>query len=182
MKAEMKVRLRLTLLVLMSSLLASPTRGQNCTGNQNTANCPPCFYNQSNIGNTNGTTDGRFNVNVVIQYGNASGSWDTSPGTTDAHIWNAVFGNTSVTGGTQMWNTAVDTTSNPGTTNKLPVYYKNGQTGGTTQANVIIVKDSNTPYAKTLTGTYQSEIHINPVWAAMLNDAELAESTAHELA
>ena len=102
----------------MASLLVSPTPGQqNCNGNQNTANCPPCFYNQSNIGNTHGTTDGRFNVNVVIQYGNASGSWDTSPGVTDAHIWNAVFGNSSVTGGTQMWNAAVDTTSNPGTTN-----------------------------------------------------------------
>ena len=182
MKHEMKVSLRLTLLVLMASLLASPTRGQNCTGNQNTANCPPCFYNQSNIGNTNGTTDGRFNVNVVIQYGNASGSWDTSPGVTDAHIWNAVFGSTNVTGGTAMWNAAVDTTSNPGTTNKPPVYYKNAQTGGTTQADVIIVQDSNTSYAGTLTGTYPYEIHINPTWAATLTDAELAAVIAHEIA
>src|SRR5437016_4419803 len=148
-------------LFIASFLISAGHAQQNCDGNQNTANCPPCFYNQSNIGDTHGTTDGRFNVNVVIQYGGASGSWDTSPGVTDAHIWNAVFGNSNVTGGTQIWNGAVDTTSNPGTTNKPPVFYQNAQSGGTAQADVIIVKDSNTNWARTVNGTYPYEIHIN---------------------
>ena len=174
-----------TILCVMIGYLLTPllVPGQQiCSGNGNTANCPPCFYNQHNICDAHGTTDGRFNVNVVVQYGSGSGSWDNSSGVTDAHIWNAVFGNENTVGGTQLWNRAVDTTSNPGTTNRPPVYYQNGQSGGTAQADVIIVKDPNVHFATTYTGNYPYEVHINPAWAATLTDAQLAAAIAHEIA
>jgi len=174
-----------TILCIMIGYLITPllVSGQQiCSGNGNTANCPPCFYNQHNICDAHGTTDGRFNVNVVVQYGSGSGSWDNSSGVTDAHIWNAVFGNENTVGGTQLWNRAVDTTSNPGTSNRPPVYYRNGQSGGAAQADVIIVKDPNVHFATTYTGNYPYEVHINPAWAATLTDAQLAAAIAHEIA
>jgi hypothetical protein len=62
------------------------------------------------------------------------------------------------------------------------VYYQNSQAGGTSQADIIIVKDSTIPYAKTYTGSYPYEIHVNPSWAATLTDQELAAAIAHEIA
>lgn len=114
-------------------LLISPflTYAQwQCSGSQNTANCPPCYFNQNNRPN-NGSINGQLVVNVYLD-----SSWDVSPGQSNAHVYNAVFGNgTNVQGGTGMWNNAVDTTSNPGTTNRPPYYFQNGQSGGFSRAD-----------------------------------------------
>ncbi len=87
------MNLRLTLALLTLVTFASSVHAQYlCTGNQNVANCPPCYYNQSTPSFHGTTGDGRRNVNIFIQGGTGSDSWDVPPGSgnTNTQIWNAV--------------------------------------------------------------------------------------------
>lgn len=115
----MNLRLKLALLLLIA--FPSSVHGQYaCTGNQNTAGCPPCYYNQPTPTFHGTTADGRRKVNVFIQGGTSSESWDDPPGSanTNTPIWDAVED------GRTLWNNATDTTSNPGTTNRPPYVFE----------------------------------------------------------
>jgi len=141
---HMKIIAALIFSIFLSSSYAAyaQTCSPQCSGSQNTARCPPCYYNQTPVYRGHGyRPDGRQNVNVFIQGGSGSDSWDTAPGsgTTDASMWNAVNG---PQGGMDKWNSAVDTTSNPGTTQRPPYYFQINQGGGQTDADIII-----SPYA-----------------------------------
>ncbi len=111
-------------LLPLAALATSPAvlAQYSCTGSGNTANCPPCYYNQTPF-TTRGesTGDGRAGVNVFIQGGGGSDSWDVSPGVTENHIWGAVET------AREKWNSATDTTSDPGTTHSPPYYFRENQ-------------------------------------------------------
>lgn len=157
----MNLRLKLALLLLIA--FASSVYGQYaCTGNQNTAGCPPCYYNQSTPTFHGTTADGRRRVNVFIQGGTSSESWDDPPGSanTNTQIWDAVRD------GRALWNNATDTTSNPGTTNRPPHIFEEAQGGGTSNADVIVVRDTSVPFARTDVNTAPPIIRINPTRAA----------------
>jgi len=147
-----------------------------CTGSGNTANCPPCYYNQTPFTNR-GTNmaDGRRGINVFIQGGTGPDSWDVSPGVTGNHIWGAVED------ARDKWNTATDTTSDPGTTKKPPYYFHENQGGGVANADIVIVKDSSVSYANTDKGGPPAYMRINPTWAATLTQEQLAAVIAHEV-
>lgn len=144
----MNLRLQLALLLLIA--FASSVYAQYaCTGNQNTAGCPPCYYNQSTPTFHGTTADGRRKVNVFIQGGTGADSWDVPPvsGNTNTQIWSAVET------GRAMWNNATDSTSNPGTTNRPPYFFEQAQAGGTSNADVIIVRDTSVSFASTNVNT-----------------------------
>lgn len=71
-----------TFLFLTASVISPGVLAQySCTGTGNTANCPPCYYNQTPFTTRGAATgDGRAGVNVFIQGGGGSDSWDVSPG------------------------------------------------------------------------------------------------------
>jgi hypothetical protein len=165
----------LILILVLATPLTTPAQ-YSCTGSGNTANCPPCYYNQTPLSN-HGTNlpDGRLGINVFIQGGTGAGSWDVSPGVTGNHIWGAVEAARG------KWNNATDTTSNPGTTNRPPVYFHENQGGGVPAADVVIVSDSSVSYANADKGGPPSYIRINPTWAASLTQDQLAAVIAHEM-
>jgi hypothetical protein len=80
-----------------------------------------------------------------------------------------------------MWNDAVDTTSNPGTTNRPPYQFNENQAGGIADADVVIIRDPNVPYARADNTGHPRYVRINPTWAATLTAAELKAAVAHEL-
>jgi hypothetical protein len=171
----MKYAVRLTVFILLLSPLNA--HGQYvCTGSNNTARCPPCYYNQTAPGH-HGIVNGRRQVNVFIQGGTGTDSWDDPPGSqnTNSQIWAAVRD------GRAMWNDAVDTTSNPGTTNRPPYQCNEAQAGGIADADVVIIRDPNVPYARADNTGHPRYVRINPTWAASLTAAELKAAVAHEL-
>lgn len=172
----MKYAVRITVLVLLLSPLNAYGQTYQCTGSHNTARCPPCYYNQTEPG-YHGIVNGRRQVNVFIQGGTGADSWDEPPGShnTNSQIWAAVRD------GRAMWNDAVDTTSNPGTTNRPPYQFNEAQGGGTADADIIIIRDENVAQASGATTGHPRRIRINPTWAATLTAAELKAAIAHEL-
>ncbi len=178
----MKKLLAILILILVS--LDAHAQYQ-CQGSNNTANCPPCYYNTVHIPNYRGNTaDGRQKLNVYIRTGNTPGNFDNPPGsgTTATNIWNAVFGCSGCPeGGTQRWNNATDTTSQPGTTNRPPYFFQNGQAGGESGADIIIISDPSQSYAVSDHAHYPVKIFVNPAWAATLTAEELAGIISHEI-
>jgi hypothetical protein len=171
----MKYAVRFTVFILLLSPLNAHGQYQ-CTGSNNTARCPPCYYNQTAPG-YHGIVNGRRQVNVFIQGGTGTDSWDDPPGSqnTNSQIWAAVRD------GRAMWNDAVDTTSNPGTTNRPPYQFNENQAGGIADADVVIIRDPNVPYARADNTGHPRYVRINPTWAATLTAAELKAAVAHEL-
>lgn len=172
----MKYAVRFTIFVLLLSPLNAYGQTYQCTGSNNTARCPPCYHDQTPAGH-HGIVNGRRQVNVFIQGGTGADSWDDPPGShnTNSAIWAAVRD------GRAMWNDAVDTTSNPGTTNRPPYQFNENQAGGIDQADVVIIRDPNVPYARAQTTGHPRYVRINPTWAASLTAAELKAAIAHEL-
>jgi hypothetical protein len=171
-----KFHIRFLVLILLLTPLDANSQYQ-CTGNQNAARCPPCYYNQSAPGYHGLTDDGRRKVNVFIQGGTGSDSWDNPPGSgnTNSQIWDGVRDARG------QWNSATDTTSNPGTTIRPPYQFNENQAGGTSNADVIVIKDATTDYAYMEATGNPAYLHINPNWAATLTALELAATIAHEI-
>lgn len=164
-----------TVLILLLSLSNAYSQYQ-CQGSNNSARCPPCYYNQT-APNHQGIVNGRRQVNVFIQGGSGSDSWDypVGSGTTSTHIWNAVRD------GRNKWNNAVDTTSQPGTTHRPPYQFNEAQGAGIGQADIIIVRDPSVEYASADKGGHPRYLRINPGYASSLTESELAAVVAHEL-
>ena len=164
-----------TVLILLLSLSNAYSQ-YACTGSNNAARCPPCYYNQT-APHHQGIVNGRRQVNVFIQGGSGSDSWDSPPGSgnTDSHIWNGVRD------GRNQWNNAVDTTSQPGTTHRPPYQFNEAQSSGTGGADVIIIRDTSISYANADASGHPRYVRINPTYAASLTQAELAAIIAHEI-
>lgn len=171
----MKMLLGLTSVVLL--FLPSNIFAQHqCTGNQNASDCPPCYYNQTPPAGRGTRADGRRIINVHIR-GFIIGTPDGD--VIDPHIYDSVHG---TNGGRERWNTATDTTSNPGTTNRPPYYFENGQSAGESQADVVVISDPSVTFASTDKSNIPAVVYLNPQWAATLTPDQLAGVIAHEIA
>lgn len=164
----MKTILSFTLFLV----ILSPVRIQaqyQCSGQQNSANCPPCYYNQSARTPTKGGTRGGRHVVKVHTRGNIP---------TNGYI-------SGVTEGMRRWNDATDTTSQPGTVNRPPYIFE--PAGLVENADVVI--EFTTDNSKTTSATYNPNttpptIYINtnhPNWNGGANLDQIAGAVAHEL-
>jgi hypothetical protein len=89
--------------------------------------CPPCYTDEVPLPGHGKAPDGsgRRVMNIYIDP-----SWNSSPGVTNAQIWNAVNSAAS------KWNNATDSSGN-----KTGYYFQVNQSGGSSQADIVIKKD-----------------------------------------
>lgn len=157
-------------LVLIALISAQPTSPPYiCSGSQDTANCPPCYYNQPPRIPTQGGIlqdgTGRHVVNIFIQ---------NAP--------NQNF-ETGVIMGQHRWNDATDTTSSPGTTRRPPYYF--ASSGSASNADIIVVFDPTVPFAHYDSNQSPPRIVINPnvpIFQGGANLDQIAGAMAHEVA
>jgi hypothetical protein len=154
------------LMVVALPLLAyaqSPTPAPyRCQGSQNVANCPPCYYNYVPV-DSGMRPDGRAIANVFIENEGAG-----------SKLWNATQA------GMEKWNTATDTSSQPGTTKRPPVYFAGNQNRD--DANIVVKFDESVTLAEIDINVSPPVLRIDPFYAQQLTEEELAAVIAHEIA
>lgn len=85
----------------------------------------------------------------------------------------------AVSAGENLWNTAADTTSQPGKTIKPPYKFEN--TTDESNADVIIEFNTSTGQASYNPNTSPPTITVNPNWAASMSPDVVAAVIAHEM-
>jgi hypothetical protein len=146
------------------------------------AQCLDCFYNQQPMlggcCDTDPTGLGRRVINIQID-----SSWDTSPGHTDANVWNSVNGCSGCNppqGGAGLWNNATDGANPPYHT----VYYFQGNQG-TSSPDIIIKKDTTGRLSAGACAGTDVTVHpmviYLPANATSIDQVTLASRIAHEI-